>query len=148
MLVVIAVAATQSGGVDRVKWLTGCWEAATGPRIVREHWTAPANGEMQETGTTTRRDSLIESERVRLFARGGQLVYEAHPSGQSSAEFTSTTINDSTVVFSNPAHDFPKTVAYRIRGDSLFARVEGSRPGSMAIRMIDFQYRRVTCAAR
>jgi hypothetical protein len=132
-------------GVERVRWLTGCWETTQGPRVVKENWAAPVHGVMTETGTTSRGDTLLESETIRLFQRGPKLIYEARPSGQAAAEFASTTVTDSTVVFTNPARSFPKSIGYRIHGDSLFARVEGAGRGSLTVQVIDFPYHRVNC---
>jgi hypothetical protein len=72
------------------------------------------------------------------------LVYHAHPSGQEPTEFRATAPFDSTITFSNPAHDFPQRVIYRrVGSDTLIARVEGMRNGQ--VRGIDFSYQRVAC---
>ena len=48
------------------------------------------------------------------------------------------------MIFSNPAHDFPQWIIYRLRGsDSLVARIEGTRNGQL--RGIDFPMRRTGC---
>ena len=46
----------------------------------------------------------------------GRLVYEAHPSGQAPAEFASTHVSDTLLVFENPTHDFPQRFIFH-RGD-------------------------------
>ena len=53
-------------------------------------------------------------------------------------------MTDSAVTFENLAHDFPQRVMYRrVGGDSLVARVEGTRAGRT--RGVDFAYRRAAC---
>jgi hypothetical protein len=75
------------------------------------------------------------------------LAYEAHPSGQPSAVFLSTTVTGSTVVFENLQHDFPQRVGYERKGsDRLLAWIEGTQNGQ--IRRVDFPYRRSACAGR
>jgi hypothetical protein len=97
-------------------------------------------------GRTLRRDSVLEYEFVRVFEKGDTLIYDAHPSGQAPAEFRATPPFQPTVTFSNPTHDFPQRVIYRrLSGDSLLARVEGTRNGQS--RGIDFAYRRVSCGS-
>ena len=138
-----AAALPESNPLASVAWLTGCWEASRPNATIEEHWLAPRGGVMLEVGRTVRNDSLAEYEMVVLRARGGRLVYESHPSGQPSAEFTSTAASDSEVVFENPAHDFPRRVGYRRAGaDSLVAWIDGGA----GTRRVEFRYRRVACA--
>ena len=104
----------------------------------------PRGGTMLGVGRTTRGDSVIEFEQVRIFERAGRAVYAALPSGQALAEFEAAATGDSVVTFENPAHDFPQRVIYRRRGaDSLIARIERTRNGQL--RGVDFPYRRVPC---
>jgi uncharacterized protein DUF6265 len=156
VLGIVALAAWRSRGVVstepadpaarvvQVAWLAGCWELAAGSRLVEEQWTRPRGGLMLGVGRTMSGDSLVEYEQVRLFERGGRLVYGAAPSGQPPAEFESTEVTDTAVTFENLAHDFPQRVRYRRRGgDSLVARVEGMSHGRL--RGVDFPYARVAC---
>jgi hypothetical protein len=130
--------------LDRVAWLQGCWEARSPSRVIEENWMAPRGGTMIGTGRTVRADTLAEYELIVLRAVNGTLAYEAHPSGQAVATFTAREAGDS-VVFSNPAHDFPQRVGYRrVGADSLVAWIEGERNGRT--RRIEFLYRRVRCA--
>ena len=74
-----------------------------------------------------------EYELVLIKEQSGRLAYEAHPSGQPSATFLSTTASESSVVFENPEHDFPQRVGYRREGsDSLYAWIEGDQGGKPA----------------
>lgn len=130
--------------INRVAWLTGCWESRSPRDTVEEQWMAPRGRTMIGMGRTIRGDSLFEFEQIVLRERDGRLVYEAHPSGQARASFTSTTVTDSSVVFENLQHDFPQLVGYDRRGtDSLIAWIEGPRGGQM--RRIPFPYARVRC---
>ena len=151
--VVVAVAALALGAsratgptasVTRLGWLAGCWELGSGGRVVEEQWTRPRGGLMLGVGRTVRGDSLVEYEQVRIFERGGRLVYGASPSGQTPAEFESTQVSDSAVTFENLGHDFPQRVMYRRPApDSLIGRVEGMSRGKL--RGVDFPYARVAC---
>jgi len=148
VLVVAALAlvtwAGPSARVTQVAWLAGCWEQASGSRLIEEQWTRPRGGLMLGIGRTVRGDSLVEYEQTRIFERGGRLVYGANPSGQAPAEFESIELSDSSVTFENLDHDFPQRVRYRRRGaDSLIGRVEGMRGGKL--RGVDFPYARVAC---
>jgi hypothetical protein len=153
LLILLALAGArgawaQSGGtaprIGQVAWLAGCWQQTNGRRTVDEQWTRPRGGLMLGAGRTVDGDSLVEFEQVRIFERGGRLVYGARPSGQEPAEFESILVSDSAVTFENLGHDFPQRVMYRRVGtDSLVGHVEGTRAGR--IRGVDFPYRRASC---
>jgi hypothetical protein len=136
--------AAPSVRIGQVAWMQGCWQAASPRRVIEEHWMAPRGGAMLGMGRTIRGDSLAEYEMVVLRESNGALAYRAHPSGQPGATFVAQEATDSTVVFSNPAHDFPQHVGYRrVGADSLAAWIEG--PGDGKPRRIQFLYRRVRC---
>ena len=130
--------------VQRLAWLGGCWQQRSGTRVVEEQWMAPRGGVMLGMSRTARNDTVIEYEQLRIFQRATRVVYAAAPSGQAPAEFETSAIGDTLVVFENPAHDFPQRISYRRRGaDSVVARIEGLRSG--VVRGVDFGYRRVGC---
>ena len=133
-----------SAQTSALKWMAGCWERRANNLVVTEQWSFPRAKMMLGAGQTTRGDSTIEYEHTRIFDRDGRLVYSAQPSGQTPAEFVADSVSGYSVVFSNPAHDFPQRVIYRRLGaDSLLGRIEGRRGGQ--IRGVDFSYRRVSC---
>lgn len=104
----------------------------------------PRGGTMLGMSRTTRGDTLVEFEQLRIFERDGKLVYAAQPSRQALTEFTSTTVSDTLLVVENPSHDFPQRIHYRRAGaDSLVARIEGTMGGQA--RGIDFPYVRAAC---
>jgi rhodanese-related sulfurtransferase len=146
-LVAIAAAATadaQPSGIQHVAWLQGCWESTSPERTIEEHWMAPAADSMVGMGRTVRGGKMVEYELVVIREQGGQLAYEAHPSGQPSAVFLSGPVTDTTVVFENPQHDFPKRVGYERGGpDRLLAWIDAG-PDSERPRM-EFSYKRATC---
>jgi hypothetical protein len=140
--------ATPPAHVDSLRWMTGCWEQRGARRTIEEHWTRPAGGAMMGLGRTIRHgtsgDSITSYEFTRIVERSGKLVFVAQPSGQKLTEFTEESLTDSSVTFSNPAHDYPQSVSYARRGtDSLYARTDGSIGGKN--RRIEFVYARRSC---
>jgi Domain of unknown function (DUF6265) len=141
-----SVAAAQQFTVDRVQWLQGCWRSVRGEATIEEHWMVPRGGTMLGMGRTVRGGKTVEYEMVLIKEQNDRLAYEAHPSGQASATFLSTTVSETSVVFENAQHDFPQRVAYRREGaDGLQAWVEGQVNGKS--RRIDFSYQRTRCEA-
>ena len=135
--------APQENAIQRLAWMQGCWETSSAARTVEEQWTAPRGRSMVGLSRTVRGEELTEYELIVIRERGDRLVYIAHPSGQPSAEFLSTSLSEGSVVFENPAHDFPQRIGYRREGTSLLAWIEGSRNGQT--RRLEFPYRRAAC---
>ncbi len=135
--------AAASSGVNEITWLTGCWESQSGDRIVEEQWTAPRGGSMLGVGRTVKGTALVEYEFVAIRERDNRLVYIAHPSGQPSAEFISTSISADSVVFENPQHDFPQRIGYQRTRDGLDAWIDGRHDGRS--QRVEFHYRRGAC---
>jgi len=104
---------------------------------------APRGNSMLGVSRTVRGDSLVAYELVVVREQGDQLVYQAHPSGQASAEFVSRVVDEESVVFENLQHDFPQRVGYRREGQALLAWIEGTQEGEL--RRIEFPYRRAAC---
>ena len=135
-----------AGHLGQIGWLQGCWEARSERRTIEENWMPPRGGTMIGVGRTVRADTLFEYELVVVRDLNGVLTYEAHPSGQPTATFTAREVTDSTVIFSNPAHDFPQEVGYRKAGaDSVVAWIAGTLNGKN--RRAEFPYARVRCPA-
>jgi uncharacterized protein DUF6265 len=68
----------QAAGIERVRWLSGCWQMSAGDRTVEEHWMAPRGNTMLGMGRTVRGDSLVDHELVILRFESTRLAYEAH----------------------------------------------------------------------
>ena len=144
IFVVDAPSSASPRRVQQLRWLSGCWEQRTKRSTVEEFWTTPNGGMLFGVGRTVTGDSTASSEIMRIYERGGTLVFAATPSGQQLAEFIEQELTDSTVVFANPTHDFPQIVRYRRRGaDALHARVEGQMNGKP--QGFDSRFRRVAC---
>jgi len=128
----------------RLPWLLGCWELSRNGRTVRERWTVASDGTLTGDSHTLRDGRVTNSETVRITARGDTLIYTASPSGQAVTSFTAVGTTDSSVSFTNPAHDFPTRITYRRAGAfGLHAEIAG--PGSGGERVIPFPYAAVAC---
>jgi hypothetical protein len=139
---------SSSGRVHQLRWLSGCWEQREARTTVQEFWTTPDGGMLFGIGRTIARretgDTTLSFEAMRIFARGGKLVFAAQPSGQPGAEFVEQALTDSTVIFENPSHDFPQFVRYRRRGtNALYGAVDGKMDGKD--QRFESEYRRVAC---
>lgn len=131
--------------IQDVAWLQGCWELVSPTTTIEEQWMAPLGKNMVGVSRTVRADSLVAFEAMVIREQGSRLIYQAHPSGQATADFYSHVVGDSVVIFENLTHDFPQRIGYRRSSpDSLMAWIEGTINGEQ--RRLDFLYRRVRCS--
>jgi hypothetical protein len=126
-----------------LKFLTGCWRLEIKGRTVEEHWLAPAGGSLMGVSRTVVNGKTTEFEFLQIRDLPEGLTYIAKPSNQPEAKFVATSKTADEVVFENPKHDFPQRIRYRLSGDSLHARIEGTLNGKE--RGIDFPYKRAAC---
>ena len=76
-------------------------------------------------------------EHLRIETRDGGIVYVAEVDhNPAPVVFRLTRVDDDGFVFANPAHDFPKVIAYRREGDRLHVRVSAGGKAS------EFHFRR------
>ncbi len=114
-------------------WLVGCWETPDNSAI--EVWVVDSERSLMgfimtisdgETG-------FYEVLSIKQSA-DGSWEYTAHPSGQAAASFRAVEINDNSVIFSNPRHDYPQEIRYERKGSRLLARISllgGDEPNSI-----------------
>ncbi len=130
--------------VELLGWLGGCWEARSGPSTVEEYWSSPRGGSLIGLSRTVRADITTTHEMMLIRAVGGRLNFEVLPHGQPRTLFVLVALGGSSVVFENPAHDFPQRISYRrTETDSLIAQIEGTINGRE--RVVRFPYARTLC---
>ena len=131
--------------IERLRWLSGCWQMDQEGRRVVEQWTDHRGGLLLGTSRTIRDDRAVEYEFSAIMVDStGKLVYRAHPARQQPATFDATSVTDTEITFTKPTHDFPTSISYRRRGgDSLIATIQG--PSSGGEKRVVFPYRRAVC---
>jgi hypothetical protein len=126
-----------------LKFMTGCWKFEAKGRIVEEHWMTPAGGSLLGVSRTVVNGKTTEYEFLQIRDLPEGLTYIAKPSSQPEAKFIAKSRTGDEIVFENPAHDFPQRIRYRLAGDTLQARIEGTMKGKE--RGIDFLYQPTSC---
>lgn len=138
------VAAFPSTDLERVRWLSGCWQTRDGG--VTEVWSPPVGGVMVGAGLTSRDGRAVAVEHLRIEEHAdGSIMYVARPSGQTETTFRSTEVSERGFVVENPAHDFPTRLKYTaLDWDRVAAEVTG--PGEDGeIRGFQLEFRRIDC---
>jgi hypothetical protein len=126
-----------------LSFLAGCWRMEGKGRVVEEHWMAPAGGSLIGMSRTVVNGKTSEYEFLHIRDLPAGLAYIAKPSNQPEATFMATSKTADEIVFENLAHDFPQRIRYRVAGNRLHARIEGTMNGKA--HGIDFTYTRTDC---
>ena len=134
----------QNATLDGFAGLAGCWERNERGSIVSEMWMKPAGSSMMGTGRTVKNGKTTDYEFLRIEQRDDAIYYVAKP--RANAQETAFKLKTSSAiefVFENPEHDFPQRILYKINGNALAARIEGTRNGKTS--GFDFPMNRVPC---
>lgn len=135
-----------STNITDLNWLAGCWEMRNESRglHITEMWMKPSGDAMIGVGRTIRNGKLADYEFLRIVQDPTGLAYISRPSAnKEDTSFKLVKSSAGEIVFENPTHDFPQRILYKLAGDKLTARIEGTRDGKT--RGIDFPYTRVKC---
>jgi hypothetical protein len=126
-----------------VAFLAGCWKLEAKGRVVDEQWMAPSAGALLGMSRTVVNGKIAEYEFLQIRELPEGLTYIAKPSNQPEARFVASSKTGDEVVFENPKHDFPQRIRYRVSGNNLHARIEGTLNGKA--RGVDYPYTRTPC---
>lgn len=96
--------------------LVGTWKSEDGKSF--EQWTKNANDTYQSRAYSVKGTDTSWNEQANIYRENDNWIFENTVKGQNdgkAVKFTSTILNDKTVQFSNPQHDFPTDVNYTLR---------------------------------
>lgn len=112
---------TQAAELD---WLVGCWETPDGS--AREVWVKEPDGSLIGFGVAIADGMVAFHEVLRVeVPSDGSLTYTAYPAGQLPATFVAKKLSSESIVFVNPAHDYPQEISYWLDGTTLLATISG-----------------------
>ncbi|UHO40169.1 hypothetical protein H5J24_09320 [Chryseobacterium capnotolerans] len=128
--------AQQQGELSKLEWLLGTWETKTPKGSLYETWKRKSPIEFQGKSYYLKNKDTLLFESVRLIEKDKKLHYIVsvkHQNHELPVDFAAKEIKDPTsLVFENPAHDFPQMIAYKKQGkDSLAAEISGIMNGKM-----------------
>ena len=114
----LALASDSPGG--EFNWLAGCWETTDSKTM--EVWVVDSERLLVGFSVTIGDDEVGSYEVMSIKqSANGSWEFTAHPSGQAAATFLAVEINDSSVIFANPKHDYPQEIKYERKGSRLHA---------------------------
>ena len=136
-------AAQTPATLDRLSWLSGCWEGRNGPAKIDEMWSKAAGKSMMGVGRSTNQNKTLSFEFMQFREENGTLIFLPQPGGGAQVRFPLKSIVGETLTFENLAHDFPQRVFYQRKGNLLLAGIEGTMNKKFSRE--EFQMRRVRC---
>lgn len=95
--------------------LVGTWKKEDGKSF--ERWTKNNDGTYLAVAFHIKGTDTSWDENARIYPANGNWVFENTVKGQNDGKavtFTSTLLNENSVQFSNPAHDFPTDINYTL----------------------------------
>ncbi len=123
----------QGDSLSWLEWMSGTWEMRDGDTVTEERWSMPRGGTLIGTSRTIRNDRVVFFEYLRIEDRGQDaVVYLASPAGRfPPTPFRLAERSAQQVIFTNPEHDFPQTIAYERQGEMLTATIAGEQGGEL-----------------
>lgn len=124
------------GELSKAQWFLGNWENQTPQGDLYENWKQENDSlYLGESFFVKGKDTLF-SEQVQLAQKGKDVFYTVSVKGQNDEKpvpFKLTKASADTLVFENPAHDFPNKILYRkVNKDSIVAAISGTQEGKPA----------------
>ena len=119
--------------INKAKWLEGQWENRKDSVYVYESWNAANDSTLTGNGYVIIGSDTVSSEIMSLEERGGIVNYIPTVQNQNDGKpvaFKMVSGDSVSLVFENPAHDFPQKITYRkVNNDSLVAVISGNFNG-------------------
>jgi hypothetical protein len=112
-------------------FLLGSWIQREGEKWADESWSGDSSG-MRGTSREGSGDGVKSQESLKIERRDGTLVLIAQPAGAEPVAFLMVEQDERSIVFANPAHDYPQRIRYWREGDRLHAEI-ALLDGSQAI---------------
>jgi hypothetical protein len=143
ILAALGLAACQSSRKEEdkldLRWMTGSFVQYTDSTAYMEVWIAENDSTLKGRAVELSRDGkdTLFFEQSRIEVRGGKAAYivQLMSDVANPIRFEMTSAADSSLVFENPLHDFPKRIAYQRKGDVLEANVDGGAEEAIKLKM-------------
>lgn len=114
--------------VKELSWLEGNWKrinSKAGQSGV-ELWSRVSSTELKGRGITLHGSDTALVEKIRIIVQDGSLYYIADvPENKKAVYFLFTDVKPNSFTCENPAHDFPKKIAYSLKDKKLTATISG-----------------------
>jgi hypothetical protein len=128
LLTILITSAYAQTDLKNLEWLTGNWTRTNAKpgRSGFEIWERVSLTEMKGRGINLKGTDTTFVEKLKIVVKDGSVFYVADvPQNKEPVLFKATSVTNSSIVFENPQHDFPKKIAYEFDGQKLMATISG-----------------------
>lgn len=118
--------AQEKTDMQKLLWIADSWVSASGETTSYEEWKV-INDDLFEGGSKTiKKGKVIFSESLKIEKTADGIYYVADVAhNPAPVKFKLTNVTDTSAVFENPDHDFPKKITYLLEEGNLHAFIEG-----------------------
>ncbi len=123
-------------------WLEGKWEGTSKEMSFYEEWSSINGNSMTGKGGAISGSDTVFSESIKIEQRGEEVFYiPSVKENIGAVDFKFTGYKNDSIVFENPAHDFPQRIVYfRLPNNKLYACIDGLNAGKYE--RIEFSYQK------
>jgi hypothetical protein len=113
---------------NKLSWLEGTWTRTNAKpgRSGTERWTRAEGNILMGWGVSMKGTDTSFVEKLKIVIKSGDIYYVSDvPENPKPVDFKLTFVDGNSFVCENPAHDFPKKIAYYRDGNNLRAVISG-----------------------
>jgi hypothetical protein len=128
----------------KLRDLEGSWEMKTDKGYIQEKWTRVNDSTFEGKNYSINRGVVILEERMTIVQNEEGIFFIATVTYQNKGlpvYFKLISIKNNEFIFENKEHDFPQQVMYHVKGDELFAFVNGNT--EKGFKKIDYSFNRM-----
>jgi Domain of unknown function (DUF6265) len=118
-----------SADFQQLKWLQGEWKRVNAKPGNNDHerWTIVSSSELNGWGVSMNGRDTGFAEKLTLLVKDNTIFYVADtPDNKDPVYFKLTLLTKNSFVCENPAHDFPRKIAYYHKGNAMKAIISGN----------------------
>lgn len=104
-----------SASAQDLSWLSGHWVTENSEEV----WSLSRDGNLMGHNRQFKDGKVVFFEHLRLERKPEGTLYHACPLGKGWTTFRLTESRDREALFTNPQHDFPTHIHYRLEGQTL-----------------------------
>ncbi len=145
ILFIISMAESQEKTpMRKLLWIVDSWVSADGgDSRSYEEWKVTGDNLYEGSSKTIKNGEVVFRESLKIENTPDGICYIADvPHNPAPVKFLLTGVSDSSAVFENPEHNFPKKITYLLEDGNLHAFIEG--PGKDGkTKKIDFYFNKM-----
>lgn len=130
--------------MQKLLWIVDSWVSPDGSDSRSyEEWKVTGDNLYEGSSKTIKNGEVTFSETLKIENTPDGIYYVADvPHNPAPVKFLLTNVSDTSAVFENPEHDFPKKITYLLEEGNLHAFIEG--PGKDGnTKKIDFYFNKM-----